>query len=172
MNTADAKRILEGILLCAQQPLAPHELIVLFNGSLTAASLRSNLESIQREWLGRSLELVHVASGWRFQSQPEICKYLDRLLADKPLRCSRASLETLAVIAHRQPVSRGDMEKIRGVTTAGQVLKQLEDRGWIKIIGHRETIDRPALYVTTHQFLEDFGMNSLDGLLDKNDANI
>lgn len=161
MSTVDVKRILEAVLLCAQRPLALRELVAVFDGVLAANDLKLMLEDVQQEWNGRCLELVHSACGWRFQSQPEIREYLDRLNLDKPPRYSRATLETLAVIVYRQPVTRGDMEAIRGVTINSQLLKQLEDRGWVEIIGHRETVGRPALYATTRQFLDDFGVDSL-----------
>lgn len=161
MNTTDAKRVLETALICAQQPLAMRELSVLFDGELTADSLKRVLAQLQEDWSGRGVELVHVATGWRFQSRPEMRQYLDRLHPEKPPRYSRATLETLAIIAYRQPVTRGDMEDIRGVTINSLLLKQLEDRGWVEVIGHRETAGRPALYATTRQFLDDLGVESL-----------
>jgi len=164
MNTTDARRILETALICAQQPLTLRELGVLFNGDIAAESIKFVLEELQNEWSGRGVELVHVASGWRFQSRPEMREYLDRLSPEKPPRYSRATLETLAIIAYRQPVTRGDMEDIRGVTINSQLLKQLEERGWVEVIGYRETVGRPALYATTRQFLDDLGVESLAGL--------
>ena len=122
------------------------------------------LESLQLDWTQRGVELVQVASGWRFQSRPELREYLDRLHPEKPPKYSRAAMETLAIIAYRQPVTRGDMEDIRGVTINSLVIKQLEDRGWVEVIGHRETVGRPALYATTRQFLDDLGLASLDQL--------
>ena len=164
MNTTDARRILETALVCAQQPLSLRELGVLFQGGLAADSIKLVLEELRDEWSGRGVELVHVASGWRFQSRPEMREYLDRLTPEKPPRYSRAILETLAIIAYRQPVTRGDMEDIRGVTINSLLLKQLEDRGWVEVIGHRETVGRPALFATTRQFLDDLGVESLAGL--------
>ena len=161
MNAMDAKRVLETALICAQQPLALRELGVLFNGALTAENIKLMLAQLQDDWAGRGVELVHVASGWRFQSRPEMREYLERLNPEKPPRYSRATLETLAIIAYRQPVTRGDMEDIRGVTINSLLLKQLEERGWIEVIGHRETAGRPALYATTRQFLDDLGVESL-----------
>ena len=161
MNTTDAKRVLETALICAQQPLTLRELGVLFNGALAADSLKLVLAELQDDWSDRGVELVHVASGWRFQSRPDMRDYLDRLHPEKPPRYSRATLETLAIIAYRQPVTRGDMEDIRGVTINSLLLKQLEDRGWVEVIGHRETAGRPALYATTRQFLDDLGIESL-----------
>ena len=164
MNTMDAKRVLETALICAQQPLPLREMGVLFNGVLTADSIRLALEDLQNDWTNRGVELVHVATGWRFQSRPQMREYLDRLHPEKPPRYTRATLETLAIIAYRQPVTRGDMEDIRGVTINSLILKQLEDRGWVDVIGHRETVGRPALYATTKQFLDDLGLESLDQL--------
>ncbi len=164
MNTADAKRILETALVCSQQPLPVRELRVLFNDELGADTIKSLLQDLQNEWTQRGVELVSVATGWRFQSRPELREYLDRLHPEKPPRYSRATLETLAIIAYRQPVTRGDMEDIRGVTINSLILKQLEDRGWVEVIGHRETVGRPALFATTRQFLDDLGIESLDQL--------
>lgn len=164
MNTMDAKRVLETALICAQQPLPLREMGVLFNGELAADSIKLALEDLQNEWIGRGAELVHVATGWRFQSRPHMREYLDRLHPEKPPRYTRATLETLAIIAYRQPVTRGDMEDIRGVTINSLILKQLEDRGWVEVIGHRETVGRPALFATTKQFLDDLGVESLDQL--------
>jgi segregation and condensation protein B len=164
MNTADAKRVLETALICAQQPLPLREMSVLFNGALNSDSIKLALADLQNDWTGRGVELVQVATGWRFQSRPQMREYLDRLHPEKPPRYSRATLETLAIIAYRQPVTRGDMEDIRGVTINSLILKQLEDRGWVDVIGHRETVGRPALYATTKQFLDDLGVGSLDEL--------
>jgi segregation and condensation protein B len=164
MNTADARRVLETALICTQQPLTVRELRVLFNDELGADTIKELLGELQNEWAQRGVELVCVATGWRFQSRPEMREYLDRLHPEKPPKYSRAALETLAIIAYRQPVTRGDMEDIRGVTINTQILKQLEDRGWIEVIGHREAVGRPALYATTKQFLDDLGLHSLDQL--------
>ena len=164
MNTTDAKRVLETALICAQQPLPLREMGTLFNGVLTADSIKLMLEELQNDWSGRGAELVQVATGWRFQSRPHMREYLDRLHPEKPPRYSRATLETLTIIVYRQPVTRGDMEDIRGVTINSLILKQLEDRGWVDVIGHRETVGRPALYATTKQFLDDLGVDSLDKL--------
>ena len=164
MNSTQAKRILETALICAQQPMSLRDLRVLFNDSLGADTVRELLAELQQEWTGRGVELVCVATGWRFQSRPEMREYLDRLHPEKPPRYSRATLETLAIIAYRQPVTRGDMEDIRGVTISSLIIKQLEDRGWIEVIGHREAPGRPALYATTRQFLDDLGLASLDQL--------
>ena len=164
MNTADAKRVLETALICAQQPLPLKEMGVLFNGALNLDSIKRLLEDLQDDWSQRGLELLQVATGWRFQSRPHMREYLDRLHPEKPPRYTRATLETLAIIAYRQPVTRGDMEDIRGVTINSLILKQLEDRGWVDVIGHRETVGRPALYATTKLFLDDLGVTSLEEL--------
>ena len=164
MNTVDAKRILETALICSPQPLTVRDLRVLFNDELGADTVKSLLAGLQEDWSQRGVELVQVASGWRFQSRPELREYLDRLHPEKPPKYTRAAMETLAIIAYRQPVTRGDMEDIRGVTINSQILKQLEDRGWVEVIGHRETVGRPALYATTRQFLDDMGLASLDQL--------
>jgi segregation and condensation protein B len=164
MNTTDAKRVLETALICAPQPLSVRELGTLFDAEVSADTLKTLLADLQLEWTGRGVELVQVASGWRFQSRPELRPYLDRLHPEKPPRYSRATMETLAIIAYRQPVTRGDMEDIRGVTINSLIIKQLEDRGWVEVIGHRETVGRPALFATTRQFLDDLGLSSLDQL--------
>jgi len=164
MNTADAKRILETALICSTQPLPVRELRVLFDDELGADTIKSLLLELQEDWAQRGLELVSVGSGWRFQSRPEMRDHLDRLHPEKPPRYTRAALETLAIIAYRQPVTRGDMEDIRGVTINSLIIKQLEDRNWVEVIGHRETVGRPALFATTRQFLDDLGLASLDQL--------
>ena len=164
MNTHEAKRVLETALICAQQPLPLRDMRSLFDDQVGADTLRALLDELARDWDGRGVELVTVASGWRFQSRPEMREYLDRLHPEKPPRYSRAAMETLAIIAYRQPVTRGDIEDIRGVTVSSQIVKQLEDRGWIEAIGYREAPGRPALYATTRQFLDDLGLHSLDQL--------
>jgi segregation and condensation protein B len=164
MNTVDAKRVLETALICAQQPVPLREMRVLFNDALGSDTLKSLLLDLQRDWAHRGVELVQVATGWRLQSRPEMREYLDRLHPEKPPKYSRATLETLAIIAYRQPVTRGDIEDIRGVTVNSLIIKQLEDRGWVEVIGHRETVGRPSLFATTRQFLDDLGLASLDQL--------
>ncbi len=164
MNTADAKRILETALICSQQPLQVRDMRVLFDEGLGVDTLKVLLQELQQDWAQCGVELVNVATGWRFQSRPEMREYLDRLHPEKPPRYTRATLETLAIIAYRQPVTRGDIEDIRGVVVNSLLLKQLEDRGWIEVIGHRETIGRPALFATTKHFLDDLGLESLDQL--------
>ena len=164
MNSVDAKRVLETALICTQLPMPLRDMRSLFNDELATDSVKALLHSLQLEWAQRGVELVQVATGWRFQSRPEMRHYLDRLHPEKPPRYSRATLETLAIIAYRQPVTRGDMEDIRGVTINSLIIKQLEDRGWVEVIGHRETVGRPALFATTRHFLDDLGLESLDQL--------
>ncbi|MBQ1763459.1 MAG: SMC-Scp complex subunit ScpB [Aquincola sp.] len=164
MNTQDAKRVLETALICAQQPLPLRDMRALFDDRVGVDTLRSLLDELVRDWEGKGVELVALASGWRFQSRPEMRDYLDRLHPEKPPRYSRAVMETLAIVAYRQPVTRGDIEDIRGVTVSTQIVKQLEDRNWIEVIGHRDAPGRPALYATTRQFLDDLGLSSLDQL--------
>lgn len=160
----DATLVLEAALLSTPQPLTVAALRTLFDGALDSADIEQRLQHLQAQWQGRGVELVRVASGWRFQTRPEVRDHLDRLHPDKPPRYSRAVLETLAIIAYRQPVTRGDIEDIRGVTVGSQIIKQLEDRGWIEEIGYRETVGRPALLATTRQFLDDLGLRSLADL--------
>ena len=164
MNTVDAKRVLETALICSHQPIQIRDLRVLFSDALGADTIRTLLEELQLDWAQRGVELVQVATGWRFQSRPDMREFLDRLNPEKPPKYSRAVMETLAIIAYRQPVTRGDMEDIRGVTVNSLVIKQLEDRGWVEVIGHRETVGRPSLFATTRQFLDDLGLASLDQL--------
>ncbi len=164
MNTQDAKRVLETALICANQPMPLRDMRALFAEELGPDTLRSMLDDLRRDWEGRGVELVTLASGWRFQSRPEMREYLDRLNPEKPTKYSRAVMETLAIIAYRQPVTRGDIEDIRGVTVASQIVKQLEDRGWVEAIGYREAPGRPALWATTRQFLDDLGLASLEQL--------
>lgn len=164
MNTVDAKRVLETALICAQQPVQLRDMRVLFNDALGTDTLKLLLLDLQRDWAHSGVELVQVATGWRLQSRPEMREYLDRLHPEKPPKYTRAVLETLAIIAYRQPVTRGDIEDIRGVTVNSLIIKQLEDRGWVEVIGHRETVGRPSLFATTRQFLDDLGLASLDQL--------
>ena len=164
MNTAQAKRVLETALLCTAQPISLRDMRVLFDDALGADTLRQMLGELQQEWVQRGLELVAVASGWRFQSRPEMREYLDRLHPEKPPKYTRAALETLAIIAYRQPVTRGDIEEIRGVAVNSNVVKTLEERGWIDVVGHRDTPGRPALLATTKQFLDDLGLRSVSEL--------
>lgn len=164
MNTVDAKRVLETALICAPLPVSVRDLRALFDDALGTDTVKGLLLELQQDWALRGVELVQVASGWRFQSRPEMRIYLDRLHPEKPPRYTRAALETLAIIAYKQPVTRGDIEDIRGVTVNSLLIKQFEDRGWVEVIGHRETVGRPALLATTRQFLDDLGLQSLDQL--------
>ena len=164
MNTADARRIIETALLCAAEPLPMRGLRLLFEDVLSAEAVRAMLLELQQEWQPKGVELVQVASGWHFQSRPEMRPYLERMASEKPPKYARATLETLAIIAYRQPVTRGDIEDIRGVAVNSLIIKQLEDRGWVETVGHRETLGRPALLATTRQFLDDLGLRSLDQL--------
>ncbi len=160
-NPAEIKRIMEAALLTAQEPLALSDLRKLFDEELGVEVLRRLLEELRLDWDGKGIELVNVASGWRFQAKPEMQKFLDRINPQKPPRYSRAVLETLAIIAYRQPVTRGDIEEIRGVSVSGTILKALESRGWITQLGHRDVPGRPALYGTTADFLNDLSLRSL-----------
>ena len=160
----EAKRALEAVLMAASEPMAVNELKRIFDGELSGDTVRNLLEELRAEWAGRSVELVVVASGYRFRVKPEFQKYLDKLSSEKPPRYSRAVLETLAIIAYRQPVTRGDIEDIRGVQVSPHILKTLQDRGWIDEIGHKEVVGRPALFATTKHFLDDLNLRSLEEL--------
>lgn len=165
MTENEIIRVLETALLCADAPLPLSELRKLFPPEdVSADDLRRLLSVLQLDWSEKGLELVCLASGWRFQSRPEMQKFLERLNPEKPPRYSRAVLETLAIIAWRQPVTRGDIEDIRGVTVSSQIVKTLEERGWIEVLGHRDAPGRPALFGTTRQFLDDLGLRTLDDL--------
>lgn len=174
MNTDEAKRVLETALLCAREPMSIHGMKKLFaevdaqgrpvGAGVGADTIKILLEELRQDWDGRGIEIVSLASGWRFQSRPEMKPYLDRLSPEKPPKYSRATLETLAIIAYRQPVTRGDIEEIRGVAVNSQTIKMLEDRGWIDVVGHREVVGRPALLGTTRQFLDDLGLAALSQL--------
>lgn len=164
MNSVDAKRILETALICSPHALQLRDLRTLFSDGVGADTVKSLLYELQQDWASRGVELVSVATGWRFQSRPAMREYLERLQPEKPARYTRATLETLAIIAYRQPVTRGDIEDIRGVTVNSLLLKQLEDRGWVEVIGHRDAVGRPALFATTKHFLDDLGLASLDQL--------
>ena len=165
-NPQQLKRVLEAVLLSAQQPVSMLELRKVFADAIAADVLRVLLDEIRLEWTAaqRPLELVQLASGWRFRTRAEYLPYLERLSPEKPPKYSRAVLETLAIIAYRQPVTRGDIEDIRGVTVASQIIKVLEERGWVDVVGHRETPGRPALLATTKKFLDDLGLRSVTEL--------
>lgn len=174
MDNAEAKKVLETALLCAREPLTMHSLKKLFidedqppgehDAVVGADQIKELLEQLRGDWSDKGVELVSLSSGWRFQSRPEMKHYLDRLSPEKPPRYSRATLETLAIIAYRQPVTRGDIEEIRGVAVNSQTIKLLEDRGWVDVVGHRDVVGRPSLLGTTRQFLDDLGLNSLSQL--------
>ncbi|MGW8269643.1 MAG: SMC-Scp complex subunit ScpB [Burkholderiales bacterium] len=163
-NPTEAKRVMEGALLATPEPLSLGALRRLFDEDIGADTLRRLLQELREEWAGRAVELVHLASGWRFQTRPEFQTMIERIQPEKPPRYSRAVMETLAIIAYRQPVTRGDIEDIRGVAVSPQVIKTLEARGWIDVVGQRETPGRPALYATTKSFLDDLGLRSLQEL--------
>ncbi len=160
----DAKRILEAALLSSGQPMTVRDLQNLLGDTHDRDAVRSMLEELAQSWDGRGVELKELSSGWRFQTRPQFQAHLDRLHPEKPPKYSRATMETLAIIAYRQPVTRGDIEDIRGVTVSSQIIKHLEDRGWVDVIGHRDAPGRPALYATTRQFLDDLGLSSLNQL--------
>jgi len=164
LNPPEAKRILEAALLAAQEPLSPSELKRLFDGELGVDAIRKLLAELAQDWQGRAVELVTLSSGWRFQTRAELQPYLDKLFPEKAPRYSRAVMETLAIIAYRQPVTRGDIEDVRGVVVSTQIIQALETRGWIDVVGHRDTPGRPALYATTTRFLDDLGLRSLEEL--------
>src|SRR5574343_317677 len=174
MDTAEAKRVLETALLCAQEPLSIHSLKKLYvelddqgrprGPGIGADTIKDMLEELRQDWNGRGIEVVSLATGWRFQSRPEMRLSLERLNPEKPPKYTRATLETLAIIAYRQPVTRGDIEEIRGVAVNSQTIKMLEDRGWVDVVGYRDVVGRPALLGTTKQFLDDLGLNSLSQL--------
>src|SRR5438309_8175969 len=163
-SPSDVKRVLEAALLASPEPLGLPELKRLFEGEISTDTLRNLLGEIAEEWKGRAVELVNVASGWRFQTTTDFTPYIERLAPERPPRYSRAVMETLAIIAYRQPVTRGDIEDIRGVTVSGQIIQTLENRGWIDAVGQRETPGRPALYATTRKFLDDLGLRTLEEL--------
>lgn len=170
MNTAEAKKVLETALLCAHEPLSINDIKKLYVETgeeeevIGAEVIRQMLDELKEDWADKGIEVVSLSTGWRFQSRPEMKIYLERLNPEKPPKYSRATLETLAIIAYRQPVTRGDIEEIRGVTVNSQTIKMLEDRGWIESIGHRDVPGRPSLFATTKQFLDDLGLTSLDQL--------
>ncbi|HEX5312612.1 SMC-Scp complex subunit ScpB [Aquabacterium sp.] len=164
VNPQGAVRILEAALLCSHQPMSVRDLRQLFDNEVSAEDIRGWLAELSSQWSGRGVELRELASGWRFQTSSDVQEHLDRLNPEKPPKYSRATMETLAIIAYKQPVTRGDIEDIRGVTVSSQIIKQLEDRGWVEVIGHRDAPGRPGLYATTKHFLDDMGLSSLSQL--------
>jgi segregation and condensation protein B len=161
LNPQSALRVLEAALLCADQPMTVRDMRQLFDDTVSADTVRAMLADLRGQWEGRGVELRELASGWRFQTCPDVQSHLDRLNPEKPPKYTRATLETLAIIAYKQPVTRGDIEDIRGVTVSSHIVKQLEERGWVEVIGHRDAPGRPGLYATTRQFLDDLGLASL-----------
>lgn len=170
MTPEQLKLVLETALLCADEPMTMNDLRRLFLEELSAEELNEALSQIQADWAEKGMELLELATGWRFQSRLSMREYLDRLTPEKPPKYSRAVMETLAIIAYRQPVTRGEIEEIRGVTVSSNVVKQLEDRGWIEVVGHKDTVGRPGLYATTRQFLNDLSLTTLQELPMLDDA--
>ncbi len=164
MNPEQLKLVLETALLCAEQPMTINDLRRLFIEEISAEDITAALLEVQSAWADKGMELLELATGWRFQSRLAMREYLDRLTPEKPPKYSRAVMETLAIIAYRQPVTRGEIEEIRGVTVSSNVIKQLEDRGWVEVVGHKETVGRPGLYATTRQFLNDLSLTTLQEL--------
>lgn len=164
MNPEQLKLVLETALLCAAEPMTINDLGRLFVEEVPAEDIKNALTEIQADWSEKGMELIALATGWRFQSRLSMREFLDRLTPEKPPRYSRAVMETLAIIAYRQPVTRGEIEEIRGVTVSSNVIKQLEDRGWVEVVGHKETVGRPGLYATTRDFLDDLSLTTLQDL--------
>jgi segregation and condensation protein B len=164
LTPGEIKTVLEAALLAAQEPVPAAELRKMFDEEIGADTIRRLLDELREDWKDRGAELVNTASGWRFQTRAGFQKYLERIHPDRPPRYSRAVLETLAIIAYRQPVTRGDIEDIRGVTVSTEVVRRLEERGWIDVVGHKDVPGRPALYATTKRFLDDLGLRSLQEL--------
>jgi segregation and condensation protein B len=164
LNPQDAQCVLEAALMCAHQPMTVRDMRQLFDGTMSADAVLCLLTQLSARWVERGVELRQTAHGWRFQTRVEIQQHLDRLNPEKPPKYSRATLETLAIVAYKQPVTRGDIEDIRGVTVSSSIVKQLEERGWLEVIGYREAPGRPALFATTKQFLDDLGLASLSEL--------
>ena len=161
MNTHEAKVVIEAALLTAQRPLSMPDLRRLLDDELNADTVRVLVDQLRSDWAGRGLELAALSSGWRFQTTPAMSRYIERLNPERPPRYSRAVMETLAIIAYRQPVTRGDIEDVRGVTVSSSVIKTLEERGWIEVIGHREVAGKPAVFGTTQEFLDDLNLGAL-----------
>jgi segregation and condensation protein B len=170
MTPEQLKLVLETALLCADEPMTMNDLRRLFIEEISAPEINEALAQLQSDWENRGMELLELATGWRFQSRLAMREYLDRLTPEKPPKYSRAVMETLAIIAYRQPVTRGEIEEIRGVTVSSNVIKQLEDRGWVEVVGHKETVGRPGLYATTRQFLNDLSLTTLQELPMLDDA--
>ena len=164
LSPSEVKVVLEAALLAAQEPVAVGELRKMFDEEIGADTVRRLLDELRESWKDRGVELVNTASGWRFQTRASVQRYIERIHPEKPPRYSRATLETLAIVAYRQPCTRGDIENIRGVTVSAQIIQALENRGWVDVVGHRETPGRPELLATTKRFLDDLGLRSLEDL--------
>ncbi len=164
MNSDEARMVVEAALLTTEEAIPLVELARLFDGEMAPHDIENMLSDLRYKWADSGLELVEVSSGWRFRTRPEMQKFLDRLAPKKPQRYSRAALETLAIIAYRQPVTRGDIEEIRGVVVSTQILKMFESRCWIEVVGHRDAPGRPSLYATTSRFLDDLNLRSISDL--------
>ena len=164
MEPSQIKKVLEAALFAAREPMTPNDMKKMFDEEFSSETLRKLLDQLREEWAERSVELIQLASGWRFRTRAEYLPYIERLNPERPPKYSRAVLETLAIIAYRQPVTRGDIEEIRGVAVNTNVVKTLEERGWIDVVGHRDTPGRPALFATTKQFLDDLGLRSVSEL--------
>lgn len=163
-SLTEIKTVLETVLLASAEPLTLTQMLAVFDEELGAELLRRALDELRTDWQNKGLELVQLADGWRFQTRPDYLRYVHRINPEKPPKYSRAVMETLAIIAYKQPVTRGDIEEIRGVTVSAQIIKTLEQRNWIKSVGHREVPGRPALYITTSQFLSDLNLRALEEL--------
>ena len=164
LSPNEIKIVLEAALLAAQEPLPVAELRKMFDDEVDADTLRMLLEELRQAWFDRGVELIVTASGWRFQTKASLQKFLERIHPERAPRYSRAVLETLAIVAYRQPVTRGDIENVRGVSVSTEVIRRLEERNWIEVLGHKEVPGRPALYGTTKTFLDDLGLRSLEEL--------
>jgi len=164
VEPSQIKKVLEAALLAAHEPMTPSDMKKMFDEEFSSETLRKLLDQLREEWAERPVELIQIASGWRFRTRAEYLPYIERLNPERPPKYSRAVLETLAIIAYRQPVTRGDIEEIRGVAVNTNVVKTLEERGWIDVVGHRDTPGRPALFATTKQFLDDLGLRSVSEL--------
>jgi segregation and condensation protein B len=160
-NIRELKNVLEVALLTSHQPLSLDDMLRLFAERMERATLLMLLDELRQDWTERTMELVQVASGYRFQAREEYWIYLTRLNPERQAKYSRAVMETLAIIAYRQPVTRGDIEEIRGVTVNPNVMRQLQERDWVDVVGQREVPGRPSLYATTKHFLDDFNLRSL-----------
>lgn len=163
-NIAELKNVLEVALLTSHEPLSLDDMLRLFPEKMERATLRMLLDELKQDWAERTMDLVQVASGYRFQAKAQYADFLARLNPERQAKYSRAVMETLAIIAYRQPVTRGDIEEIRGVAVNPNVMRQLQERDWIDVVGQREVPGRPSLYATTKHFLDDLNLRSLSEL--------